>query len=136
MIWVPTLAQFLVFFVSLAVYPDFACAAARNLQPPYADVVHTITESWYCSPGIVGSYNYGDFFGCVFPGTAAYKVLNSEWCLGLSIVRLAFIPLLLMGVAGTLIYSFGYDNMGAIAYNIVINLIIGLSNGYAEPGGP
>ncbi|GMF20980.1 unnamed protein product [Phytophthora lilii] len=130
LIWVPALAQFLVFFVSLAVYPGFGCAAARNLEPPYSSVVHTVTENWYCSSGIVGSYNYGDFFGRVFTGAAVYKLLNSQWCLGLSILRLAFIPLLLMGVAGTSLYSFGFDDMGAIAYNIVLNLVIGLTNGF------
>jgi equilibrative nucleoside transporter 1/2/3 len=129
-IWVPALAQFLVFFVSLTVYPGFGCAAARNLEPPYSSVVHTITENWYCSPGIVGSYNYGDFFGRVFTGAAVYKLLNSEWCLGLSVLRLGFIPLLLLGVAGTSLYSFGFDDMGAIAYNIVLNLIIGVTNGF------
>ncbi|RLN10534.1 hypothetical protein BBO99_00006347 [Phytophthora kernoviae] len=129
-IWMPALTQFLVFFVSLSVYPGFGCAAARNLEPPYADVIHTDTLNWYCAPGIIGSYNYGDFFGRVLTSAAVYKVLNSEWCLGLSIVRLVFIPLLLMGVAGTSIYSFGYDNMGAIVFNIVINLVIGLSNGF------
>ncbi|RAW23488.1 hypothetical protein PC110_g20073, partial [Phytophthora cactorum] len=130
LIWVPALAQFLVFFVSLAVYPGFGCAAARNLEPPYADVTHTVTGNWYCSPGIVGSYNYGDFFGRVMTSAAVYKVLTSNWCLGLSILRLGFIPLLLMGVAGTSLYSFGRDDMGAIAYNIVLNLIIGLTNGF------
>ncbi|KAF4317135.1 hypothetical protein JM18_005783 [Phytophthora kernoviae] len=129
-IWVPALAQFLIFFVSLTVYPGFGCAAARNLEPPYADVVHTVTENWYCSPGIVGSYNYGDFFGRVFTGAAVYKLLDSNWCFGLSVLRLGFIPLLLMGVAGTSLYSFGFDDMGAIAYNIVLNLIIGLTNGF------
>ncbi|ETO69810.1 hypothetical protein F444_13663 [Phytophthora nicotianae P1976] len=130
LIWAPALAQFLVFFVSLAVYPGFGCAAARNLEPPYAEVTHSVTKNWYCSPGIVGSYNYGDFFGRVFTGAVVYKLLNSQWCLGLSILRLGFIPLLLMGVAGTSLYSFGYDDMGAIAYNIVLNLIIGLTSGF------
>ncbi|KAF4315479.1 hypothetical protein JM18_009235 [Phytophthora kernoviae] len=129
-IWMPALAQFLVLFVSLSVYPGFGCAAARNLEPPYANVVHTDTKNWYCAPGIVGSYNYGDFFGRALTGAALYKLLNSKWCLSLSIVRLAFIPLLLMGVAGTSLYSFGYDDMGAIVYNIVLNLIIGLTNGF------
>eukprot|EP00644_Phytophthora_capsici_P002909 jgi/Phyca11/511452/fgenesh2_kg.PHYCAscaffold_85_\ len=129
-IWVPALAQFLVFFVSLSVYPGFGCAAARNLKPPYSDVTHSVTGNWYCTPGIVGSYNYGDFFGRVMTGAAVYKLLTSNWCLGLSILRLGFIPLLLMGVAGTSLYSFGYDDMGAIAYNIVLNLIIGITNGF------
>ncbi|EGZ09181.1 hypothetical protein PHYSODRAFT_564898 [Phytophthora sojae] len=129
-IWMPAVTQFLVFFVSLSVFPGFGCAATRNLMPPYSDVTHTVTANWYCAPGIVGSYNYGDFFGRILTGAAVYKLLNSEWCFGLSIVRLAFIPLLLMGVAGTSLYAFGHDDMGAIAYNIVLNLTIGLSNGF------
>ncbi|RLN83832.1 hypothetical protein BBJ28_00017695 [Nothophytophthora sp. Chile5] len=128
-IWVPAVTQFLVFFVSLVVYPGFGCAADRNLSPPYAAVTHTDTDNWYCSPGVVGSYNYGDFFGRVLTGAAVYKLLNMQWCLGLSALRLGFIPLLLMGVAGTSLYSFGFDDMGAIAYNIVLNLLIGFTNG-------
>ncbi|KAE9308019.1 hypothetical protein PF008_g21086 [Phytophthora fragariae] len=124
-IWMPAVTQFLVFFVSLSVFPGFGCAASRNLMPPYS-----VTANWYCAPGIVGSYNYGDFFGRILTGAAVYKLLNSEWCFGLSIVRLAFIPLLLMGVAGTSLYSFGFDDMGAIVYNIVLNLVIGLTNGF------
>ncbi|KAH7465678.1 hypothetical protein PRIC1_012340 [Phytophthora ramorum] len=130
LIWMPAVAQFLVFFVSLSVFPGFGCAASRNLAPPYADVTHTVTGYWYCAPGIVGSYNYGDFFGRILTSAAVYKLLNSQWCFGLSILRLAFIPLLLMGVAGTSLYSFGHDDMGAIVYNIVLNLVIGLSNGF------
>ncbi|KAG6592581.1 Equilibrative Nucleoside Transporter (ENT) Family [Phytophthora cinnamomi] len=129
-IWMPAVTQFLVFFVSLSVFPGFGCAASRNLAPPYSDVTHSVTANWYCAPGIVGGYNYGDFFGRILTGAAVYKLLNSEWCFGLSIVRLAFIPLLLMGVAGTSLYAFGHDDMGAIAYNIVLNLLIGLSNGF------
>lgn len=129
-IWMPAVAQFLVFFVSLSVFPGFGCAASRNLMPPYSDVTHTVTMNWYCAPGIVGSYNYGDFFGRILTGAAVYKLLNSQWCFGISIVRLAFIPLLLMGVAGTSLYAFGHDDMTAIVYNIILNLLIGLSNGF------
>ncbi|KAI9991017.1 hypothetical protein PInf_018635 [Phytophthora infestans] len=114
----------------MPVYPGFGCAANRNLTPPYADVNPSVTKNWYCSPGIVGSYNYGDFFGRVMTSAAVYRILTSNWCLGLSVLRLGFIPLLLMGVAGTSLYSFGHDDMGAIAYNIVLNLVIGVTNGF------
>lgn len=129
-IWLPAMTQFLVFFVSLSVFPGFGCAASRNLAPPYAKVSHSVTEYWYCAPGIVGSYNYGDFFGRILTSAAVYKLLSSKWCFGLSILRLVFIPLLLLGVAGTSLYAFGYDDMTAIAYNIILNLFIGLSNGF------
>uniref|UniRef100_A0AAV1T7K6 Uncharacterized protein n=1 Tax=Peronospora matthiolae TaxID=2874970 RepID=A0AAV1T7K6_9STRA len=129
-IWMPAMTQFFVFFVSLSVFPGFGCAASRNLMPPYSDVTHVVTANWYCAPGIVGSYNYGDLFGRLFTSSAAYKLVNSQWCFGLSILRLAFIPLLLMGIAGTSLYAFGHDDMTAITYNVILNLLIGLSNGF------
>uniref|UniRef100_A0AAV1THN7 Uncharacterized protein n=1 Tax=Peronospora matthiolae TaxID=2874970 RepID=A0AAV1THN7_9STRA len=129
-IWMPAMTQFFVFFVSLSVFPGFGCTASRNLMPPYSDVTHVVTANWYCAPGIVGSYNYGDLFGRLFTSSAAYKLVNSQWCFGLSILRLAFIPLLLMGIAGTSLYAFGHDDMTAITYNVILNLLIGLSNGF------
>ncbi|CAI5739027.1 unnamed protein product [Hyaloperonospora brassicae] len=129
-IWMPATTQLFVFFVSLSVFPGFGCAASRNLMPPYSDVAHAVAANWYCAPGIVGSYNYGDFFGRVLTTAAAYELVNSKWCFGLSILRLAFIPLLLMGVAGTSLYAFGHDDMTAISYNVILNLLIGLSNGF------
>jgi equilibrative nucleoside transporter 1/2/3 len=128
-IWVPAVAEVLVFFVSLSVFPGFGCAAARNLSPPYSDISHAVTSTWYCSPGIVGGYNYGDFFGRLLTTGIVYRVVSMEWALGFSVLRIAFIPLLLMGVAGTSLYSFGHGDMGAIAYNIVLNVVIGASNG-------
>ncbi|TDH66064.1 hypothetical protein CCR75_009432 [Bremia lactucae] len=127
---IPAVAQFLIFFVSLSVFPGFGCAASRNLAPPYSDVTHIVTQNWYCAPGIVGSYNYGDFFGRILTSAAVYKLLSCEWCLFLSIARLIFIPLLLLGVAGTSLYAFGHDDMTAIVYNIILNLFIGLTNGF------
>ncbi|KAE8908254.1 hypothetical protein PF005_g22297 [Phytophthora fragariae] len=129
LIWMPAVAQFLVFFVSLSVFPGFGCAAGRNLSPPYNDEPHVLTGTWYCSPGIIGSYNYGDFIGRVLCTAAVYRVVTMRWAFGLSVLRIAFIPLLLMGVAGTSLYSFPFGSMGALAFNIVLNLLIGISTG-------
>ncbi|ETI41140.1 hypothetical protein F441_13542 [Phytophthora nicotianae CJ01A1] len=128
-IWIPAIAQFLIFFVSLSVFPGFGCAASRNLFPPYSDEVHNLTSTWYCSPGIIGSYNYGDFIGRILCTAAVYRVVTMGWAFGLSVLRIAFIPLLLMGVAGTSLYAFPFGSMGALAYNIVLNLLIGISTG-------
>jgi equilibrative nucleoside transporter 1/2/3 len=128
-IWIPALTQFLVLFVSLVVFPGFACTAGRNLFPPYADDAHTVTSLWYCSPGIIGSYNFGDFFGRIFCGVLAYKIFTMNISFGLSIVRFAYIPLLLMGVAGTSLYSFGRGDMGALVFNVCLNFTIGITNG-------
>ncbi|CAH0514986.1 unnamed protein product [Peronospora belbahrii] len=126
---VPAIAQFLVFFVSLSVFPGFGCAASRNLYPPFNDEAHDLTATWYCSPGIIGSYNYGDFIGRILCTTTVYRVVTMGWALRLSLLRIAFIPLLLIGVAGTSFYAFPFGSMGALAFNIVINLFIGISTG-------
>ncbi|RLN47074.1 hypothetical protein BBJ28_00021807, partial [Nothophytophthora sp. Chile5] len=95
----------------------------------FNDEVHALTATWYCSPGIIGSYNYGDFIGRILCTAAVYRVVTMGWAFGLSVLRIAFIPLLLMGVAGTSLYAFPYGSMGALAFNIVLNLLIGISTG-------
>ncbi|CAH0490445.1 unnamed protein product [Peronospora farinosa] len=126
---VPAITQFLVFFVSLSVFPGFGCAASRNLYPPFTDEAHDLTATWYCSPGIIGSYNYGDFIGRILCTTAVYRIVTMEWAFSLSVLRIAFIPLLLMGVAGTSFYAFPFGSMSALAFNIVLNVCIGISTG-------
>ncbi|TYZ61594.1 hypothetical protein PybrP1_011009 [[Pythium] brassicae (nom. inval.)] len=90
-IWVPAITQFFVLFVSLVVFPGFACTATRNLsvEAGYSDKVFEITPFWYCSPGIIGSYNFGDFFGRIFCGVLAYKIFTMKLSLSLSVLRFA-----------------------------------------------
>lgn len=130
-IWVPALTQFLVLFVSLVVFPGFACTAGRNLSVDlgYSDKVFEVTGLWYCSPGIIGSYNFGDFFGRIFCGVLAYKIFTMKLSLSLSILRFAYIPLLLMGVAGTSLYAFGRGDVWSLVYNVCLNFTIGITNG-------
>jgi equilibrative nucleoside transporter 1/2/3 len=130
-IWVPALTQFLVLFVSLTVFPGFACTAGRNISVAagYSDEDYPVTSLWYCSPGIIGSYNFGDFFGRIFCGVLCYKLFTMKISLGLSILRIAYIPLLLMGVAGTSLYAFGRGDVGSLVYNVCLNFTIGISNG-------
>ncbi|TYZ56874.1 hypothetical protein PybrP1_010823, partial [[Pythium] brassicae (nom. inval.)] len=49
--------------------------------------------------------------------------------LSLSVLRFAYIPLLLMGVAGTSLYSFGRGDVGSLVYNVCLNFTIGITNG-------
>lgn len=130
-IWVPACAQFLVLFVSLSVFPGFACTAARNyMGPPYSDEVHPTTNLWYCSPGIVGGYDFGDFFGRIICTAAVYKIFTMNIALSLTVLRIAYIPLTLMGVAGTSLYAFGYNStVWSLVYNVILTFTIGLSNG-------
>lgn len=130
-IWVPAIAQFLIFFVSLSVFPGFGCSAWKNYSgEPYSEEAHPTTAIWYCSPGIIGSYNYGDFFGRIICTASVYKLFTMNLSLGLTILRFAYIPLLLMGVAGTSVYAFGYNStVWSLVYNVILNFTIGLSNG-------
>lgn len=130
-IWIPALTQFLTLFVSLVVFPGFACTAGRNLsvKDGFSDEEFPVTGLWYCSPGIIGSYNFGDFFGRVFCGVLAYKIFTMKISFGISVLRFGYIPLLLMGVAGTSLYSFGRGDVGSLVYNVCLNFTIGITNG-------
>ena len=128
-VWVPALTQFLIFFVSLAVFPGFGCAAGRNLEPPYTDKVYDHTGLWYCSPGIIGSYNYGDFFGRILTTAVVYRLLSMNLSFGIAILRIGYIPIMLMGVAGSSVYIFGAHVEAALVWNILFNFTIGLTTG-------
>jgi solute carrier family 29 (equilibrative nucleoside transporter), member 1/2/3 len=129
-IWVPAVTQWLIFFVSLSVFPGFGCAAGRNLTPKYTSTVYgPVTGLWYCSPGIIGSYNYGDFIGRIICTAAVYKLFSMKLAFGLAILRIAYIPIMLMGVAGTSVYIFGAHVEAALVWNILFNLTIGITTG-------
>ncbi|KAF1789920.1 Equilibrative nucleoside transporter [Phytophthora cactorum] len=128
-IWMPAIAQFLVFFVSLSVFPGFGCAASRNLFPPYNDEAHDLTSTWYLLPGYHRQLQLRRFHRSYL--VYGVRVLRGNHGLGVRVVgaphRLH--PLLLMGVAGTSLYAFPFGSMGALAFNIVLNLLIGISTG-------
>jgi equilibrative nucleoside transporter 1/2/3 len=128
-IWVPAITQFLIFFVTLAVFPGFGCAASRNLTPRYTDTVYDYAGLWYCSPGIIGSFNFGDFAGRLLTTSVVYRLVSMKLSLGLALLRVAYIPIMLMGVAGTSVYVFGSHVEAALVWNIVVNFTIGLSTG-------
>jgi len=61
-IWPAALMQFLCFFASLSVFPAIPCSVPLTGS--------AFTADWYCSPGIIASFNAGDWIGrlvCVFP---------------------------------------------------------------------
>ncbi|GLE05078.1 hypothetical protein PINS_up014062 [Pythium insidiosum] len=128
-IWVPAIAQWLIFFVSLAVFPGFGCTATRNVKMPYVPEDYELTPKWYCAPGIIGSYNYGDFIGRILCTAAVYKIFTMKLSFTLTVIRVGFIPLMLMGVAGTSLYVFGSHVEVSLVYNVLITLVIGITNG-------
>ncbi|DBA00878.1 TPA: hypothetical protein N0F65_008521 [Lagenidium giganteum] len=159
MVWVPAVAQFIVFFVSLSVFPGFGCSGGRILAPAVNKHLQDLSLPdplktpgptsgfWYCAPGIIGSYNFGDFFGRIICTAAVYKIFTMKLSFSLTIARLVFIPLMLMGVAGTSLFVFGgewtwtmvdgknllsgtwTDITSPLMYNVVMTFIIGITNG-------
>ncbi|GLE08554.1 hypothetical protein PINS_up019801 [Pythium insidiosum] len=124
MIAVPAVAQFLVFFVTLGVYPGIGCAAARVLDQD------DVAVKWYCSPGIIGSFNYGECLGRIMCTAAVYRVFTMKRSLVGTLLRLAFFPLLLMNVHGSALYVFGgMAPTAPLVYGLGVNFVVGLSGG-------
>nr|CCA20054.1 Equilibrative Nucleoside Transporter (ENT) Family p [Albugo laibachii Nc14] len=123
MIWVPALCQFLCFFLTLMIFPGFACAGGAILDP------NDTAASWYCSPGVIASYNFGDFLGRLMCAQAIYKFFTMKTILAFALLRFVYIPLLLMGVYTSKLYVFGASPMAPLLYQIGINFTIGLTNG-------
>ncbi|KAJ0395082.1 hypothetical protein ATCC90586_001733 [Pythium insidiosum] len=124
LIAVPAIAQFLVFFVSLSVYPGIGCAAARVLDQD------DVAVKWYCSPGIIGSFNYGECLGRVMCTAAVYRIFTMKRSLVGTVLRLAFFPLLLMNVYGSALYVFGgVAPTVPLVYGLAVNFVVGMSGG-------
>ncbi|CCI43497.1 unnamed protein product [Albugo candida] len=122
-IWIPALCQFLCFFLTLAVFPGFACAGGGMLDPD------DTAASWYCSPGIIASFNFGDFLGRLMCTRAMYKFFTMRATLIFCLLRFIYIPLLLMGVYTSKLYVFGASATAPLLYQIGINFTIGITNG-------
>ncbi|KAF1793442.1 Major facilitator superfamily domain [Phytophthora cactorum] len=128
-IWMPAIAQFLVFFVSLSV---FRVSAARHRETCFHHTTTkpTISRRHGTAPRVSSAATttaISSVVSCV--RQSVYCVVTMGWAFGLSVLRIVFIPLLLMGVAGTSLYAFPFGSMGALAFNIVLNLLIGISTG-------
>jgi len=94
LIWGAALTQFLCFFMSLSVFPGIPCSV------PLAGSV--FSPAWYCSPGIISSYNVGDWLGrlvCMFP--VINNVLSGSMRLNsLGLSRLACVAIILACTLG------------------------------------
>lgn len=85
--------------------------------------------SWYCSPGIIASFNFGDFLGRLMCTRAMYKFFTMRATLIFCLLRFIYIPLLLMGVYTSKLYVFGASATAPLLYQIGINFTIGITNG-------
>lgn len=123
-IWQPALAQFITFYFALSVYPGIGCDVDRVL--PEGDV----GAKWYCSPGVVASTNFGDCMGRLMCTAAIYRIFTMHRSLVSALARIAFLPLMTMGVAQSSLYVFGgAAPILVLSYGLVMNLLQGLTAG-------
>eukprot|EP00667_Euglena_gracilis_P007811 EG_transcript_7890 len=85
-LWLPATTEFLVLFVSLAVWPGLPCSA--HLTGWFA--AH---PEWFCAPVVISAYNFADLFGRGLAGLPFFADLSLHMCGALALLRCLFIPL-------------------------------------------
>ncbi|KDO23708.1 hypothetical protein SPRG_10486 [Saprolegnia parasitica CBS 223.65] len=120
----PMGAQFLLFFCSLTLFPGVGCSSAPS-DPRYADAM-----TWFCSPGIVGAFNFGDFFGRLACTKRVYAAVSLRACVAWSFLRWAWLPLLLFGMASnSSVYAFGSCPLLGVFWQVGLNFGLGFTGG-------
>ncbi|KAF0707983.1 hypothetical protein As57867_006464, partial [Aphanomyces stellatus] len=131
-IMVPFVAQFIIFLCSLTVFPGIGCSSGFQ----YA--AGASWANWYCSPGVIATYNYGDFFGRLLAPILLTRI-DLKWCFGLSWLRWAFLILLLIGMPGSdpvtfasptnSLFAFGNAAGFGQFWQLFMYVLVGLTNG-------
>ncbi|ETV70646.1 hypothetical protein H257_13761 [Aphanomyces astaci] len=131
-IMLPFVAQFIIFLVSLTVFPGIGCSSGFQ----YA--AGASWANWYCAPGIIATYNYGDFFGRLLAPLLLTRI-DLKWCFGLTWLRWAFLVLLLIGLPGADPVTFASPTNSLFVFQdarafgqfwqLFLNVLIGLTNG-------
>ncbi|KAF0715833.1 Aste57867_3151 [Aphanomyces stellatus] len=128
----PFSALFIVFLCSLTVFPGIGCSAGFQ----YAAGANW--ANWYCSPGVIATYNYGDFVGRLLAPLLLARI-NMTTCFTLSWVRWVFLILLLIGMPGTdpvtkaspsnPLFAFGGAHAFGEFWELALYVLVGLTNG-------
>ncbi|KAF0695794.1 Aste57867_13391 [Aphanomyces stellatus] len=119
----PMIAQFMLFFCTLTLFPGVGISSA------YQNLGGTVGGPWLASPGIIAPFNFGDLIGRLASTKSAYKYFSLNFCFVTSILRWAWLPLLLLGSSKSPIYVFGDSYWSAYAYHIVLYAVLGITGG-------
>ncbi|OQR95382.1 Equilibrative Nucleoside Transporter (ENT) Family [Thraustotheca clavata] len=119
----PLVAQFMLFFCTLTLFPGIGCASA------YQKLGGTNAAPWLCSPGIIMPFNLGDFIGRVSSTQGAVNIFSMRFCFFTSLLRWGWLPLLLLGVPSSSLYSFGDSPSSGYALQIVLYVFLGITGG-------
>ncbi|ETW09366.1 hypothetical protein H310_01728 [Aphanomyces invadans] len=123
-IMLPMVAQFMLFFCSLALFPGVGCASSVHVLDP-----SSIPASWFCSPGIIASFNIGDFLGRIVCTKAVYSAFSLHACFYISLLRWLWLPLLLLGTHSSSLYAFDGIAVVGLYWELILNVLLGFTGG-------
>ncbi|OQR90794.1 Equilibrative Nucleoside Transporter (ENT) Family [Achlya hypogyna] len=121
----PMLAQFMLFFCSLSLFPGIGCSSGAHVLAPSSAAM-----AWFCTPGIVGAFNVGDFFGRLACTQRVYAYVSLRACVVLAFVRWLWLPLLLLGMASSsTMYAFAAVPALGLWWQVGWNFVLGFTGG-------
>ncbi|KDO23707.1 hypothetical protein SPRG_10485 [Saprolegnia parasitica CBS 223.65] len=121
----PMVAQFMLFFCTLTLFPGFGISSVLKFKT----VMSSSGGPWVISPGIIAPFNFGDLIGRLLSTKAAIKFFSLRFCFYFSFFRWVWLPLLLLGTATNSLYSFGDAEWSAYAFQVVLYVILGITGG-------
>ncbi|OQR90801.1 Equilibrative Nucleoside Transporter (ENT) Family [Achlya hypogyna] len=119
----PMIAQFMLFFCTLTLFPGFGIASIAG------ELFGTSAGPWIISPGIIAPFNFGDLIGRLLSTKAAINYFSMKFCFITSFARWVWLPLLLLGATKSSLYVFGDNHWGAYFFQLVLYVILGVSGG-------
>ncbi|CAK4681873.1 hypothetical protein LEN26_001483 [Aphanomyces euteiches] len=125
LIVLPMAAQFMLFFCSLTLFPGIGCSSSMHVLAPTS-----IGAAWFCSPGIVGSFNVGDFIGRIVCTKNVYNMFSLRSCFIISMLRWLWLPMLLMSMQASPLYAFtDASSTYGLLWALFLNVALGFTGG-------
>jgi equilibrative nucleoside transporter 1/2/3 len=128
-ILLPMIAQYLLFFCTLAYFPGIGFSTGS-----------VVGSVWYGSPGVIGMFSVGDLVGRMLcMNQSLFKMFSMKMCFIFSVMRWLWLPLFLMGLYSSPLYAFqslpaGQDVLdsisGLVAWELFNFFLFGCAGGF------
>ncbi|EQC35310.1 hypothetical protein SDRG_07021 [Saprolegnia diclina VS20] len=122
---VPMLAQFMLFFCSMSLYPGIGIASTVQAT----DIITSSSGPWVISPGVTTPFNVGDLIGRLASTNLVAGYFSMRTCLIASLLRWLCLPLLLLTLLSSSLYAFGDAHWSAYAFVLVLYFLMGVTGG-------
>ncbi|ETW00562.1 hypothetical protein H310_07146 [Aphanomyces invadans] len=122
----PMAAQYMMFFCTLALFPGIGCTSSDHVIDPKTDY----SIAWYCSPGIIASFSFGDLAGRYLCNIKAiWSFFNAKSMFVISLARWVWLPLFLMGLYASPLYAFANAPTLGLFWQIIMYFLFGVTGG-------